>query len=319
MLFDILITIDQEVLITLASFIWSTNWSLGKILYFSTRYPAVIEGVLWLIYLNASPISIFDTLRFSTSRASWAFFIPLQSINISVIIVLRTSAIWGCKRVVTAFLGIVCITADLTALVLLAKAMKRFRFTFDNVDLYPLLGCLTGTLHDSTTGTVPVWSAVLIFDTTIFILTFAKAIYSYKYSHGRLLTMLIRDGFVYYAVMLDLGLNFGTALGIANLIFLCAMSMTRSGLISCLLPVLRASVSVIGSRLVLNLRGAASQNVEVSIRAGGNVGSMKLVDLSYMSFGGSTALGTVPEHEQATTAEELTELEEVNHTNMSNV
>ena len=50
-----------------------------------------------------------------------------------------------------------------------------------------------------------------------------------------------------------------TALGISNLILLTALPTSRVGLTTSLTPVLRCSYSIIGSRIVLNLRGAASR------------------------------------------------------------
>ena len=50
-------------------------------------------------------------------------------------------------------------------------------------------------------------------------------------------------------------------LGISNLLFLSALPRERSGLASSLTPVLRCSYSIIGSRIILNLRGAASSRL----------------------------------------------------------
>lgn len=96
----------------------------------------------------------------------------------------------------------------------------------------------------------------------------------------RLLTVLVRDGFMYYTVMLgesfrirqtdcsNAHLAHVLALGILNLVFLAALPANRAALAPMLTPVLRASFSIIGSRLMLNLRGVLMTGDE-SVNLGG--------------------------------------------------
>ena len=72
------------------------------------------------------------------------------------------------------------------------------------------------------------------------------------------------------------------ALGVSNLILLSALPITRAGLSPALTPVLRCSYSIIGSRIILNLRGAASHlNQDKSQR------DIRLVELSGSSSSAS--------------------------------
>ena len=94
--------------------------------------------------------------------------------------------------------------------------MNGFRLT-------PVMGCDSGWTFIDPKITIPSWSAMIFFDTVIFILTIVRALrvckclfflfhtsydtVSYSYflvqsGTTRLLTILVRDGFVYYAVML---------------------------------------------------------------------------------------------------------------------
>ena len=89
--------------------------------------------------------------------------------------------------------------------------------------LEPLLGCNSGVTHLKASTTVPAWASVLVFDTLIFALSCIRAFristprcsfsryvaYSFhmkfagniSHSPNRIFDVLIRDGFLYYAVM----------------------------------------------------------------------------------------------------------------------
>lgn len=89
--------------------------------------------------------------------------------------------------------------------------------------LRPVLGCQSGLATLNPTTTIPAWAGVIAFDTVLFVLTLTKAIYSCEHplvlalsdlinlcvtdkaARTRLLTILIRDGFAYYSVMLGKG------------------------------------------------------------------------------------------------------------------
>lgn len=62
-----------------------------------------------------------------------------------------------------------------------------------------------------------------------------------------------------------------SALTVANLVLFLALPLTRAEMGTMLNPVLRASYSVIGSRIMLNLRGALSKDALESIRMGATI------------------------------------------------
>lgn len=78
----------------------------------------------------------------------------------------------------------------------------------------------------------------------------------------------------------------------SNLVLLSALPVTRSELGVALTPVLRASYSIIGSRLVLNLRGAASSNLGLGTQIEGDKANMNLslIEMS-ATTSGSTTIG----------------------------
>jgi len=214
------------------------------VLFFAARYPPAVEGIFWLVYMidvqSSEPFC-----KFEAYLAIWGtliFLIPLQ-----IIIIMRTMALWDKRRSITILVVTVAIAADITILVTLSRIMRAF--TFQMIPLItPLLGCNSGLIGLSPTITIPSWVAVIVFDTVIFVLTLISAVHKFKYGRTRLLTILVRDGFMYYLVMLSLG--------VVNLLLLVALPFSRGGLSTMFTPVLRASFSIIGSRIMLNLRGA---------------------------------------------------------------
>ncbi|KAL5511032.1 hypothetical protein ACEPAH_4247 [Sanghuangporus vaninii] len=221
--------------------IWPARWSYGKTLYFMARYPVAIEEILWLVCY----------CRFEAYLGIWAtlvFLIPLQ-----IVVILRVIAIWDRKRIIAILLWFSLFATDIVILVTLARIMHIFTYSMNDL-LRPVLGCQSGLATLNPTTTIPAWAGVIAFDTVLFVLTLAKALHSYKVARTRLLTILIRDGFAYYTIML--------VLGISNLLFLSALPRERGGLASSLTPVLRCSYSIIGSRIILNLRSAASSHVK---------------------------------------------------------
>lgn len=261
LLYDILITIDREV-----DFVWKMHLTFGKILYFLVRYPVAIEGIMWFIY-SVKLDSVIGFCKLETILGIWGsliFLIPLQ-----MLIALRTIALWSRNPVVIAILVTVAVAADTIVLVILSRITRGFSFTIDPT-IRQLFGCSGAALHVEPSDSIPAWGAVIAFDTTIFILTLTKSLSSYKASQGRLLTILIRDGFMYYAVMLGIAL--------INLCLLIGLPTSRIALASALTPFIRASFSIIGSRLTLNLRDAAT-NRSTTMSEGVLGQEVRLVDI----------------------------------------
>ncbi|KAL5489694.1 hypothetical protein ACEPAI_4526 [Sanghuangporus weigelae] len=210
--------------------------------------------------------------RFEAYLGIWAtlvFLIPLQ-----IVVILRVIAIWDRKRIIVILLWFSLFATDIVILVTLARIMHIFTYSMNDL-LRPVLGCQSGVTALNPTTTIPAWAGVIAFDTVLFVLTLTKALHSYKVARTRLLTILIRDGFAYYSIML--------VLGISNLLFLSALPRERGGLASSLTPVLRCSYSIIGSRIILNLRSAASSRVKHDSPHQG----IRLVDLSGTSSSSS--------------------------------
>ncbi|EJD00125.1 uncharacterized protein FOMMEDRAFT_170143 [Fomitiporia mediterranea MF3/22] len=72
-----------------------------------------------------------------------------------------------------------------------------------------------------------------------------------RFGHNQLIALLLRDGFAYYVVML--------VASISNLVIYSALPAKRHGLLASMLQVLRSTMSITGSRILLNVRGVISK------------------------------------------------------------
>lgn len=152
------------------------------------------------------------------------------------------------------------------------------------------MGCTNYfTFRGNSTVTLPAWVSLIVFDTVVFLLTLFRALYHCKFSmhicspveilrfthrprlpftphdraHKRRLPVLLYPSRCVVKIFIRnseiLIRNHVLALGIANLLLnLLTISSVSDRLSFLCTPVLRASFSIIGSRIMLNLRRAAS-------------------------------------------------------------
>ncbi|KAI5116528.1 hypothetical protein M0805_005514 [Coniferiporia weirii] len=207
------------------SLFWKTKWSLGKILCEFEIYLAI-----W---------------------GSFLFLVPLQ-----IVVILRTVALWDKSRAMIALLGFTMTATDVAVAVAIGRITRVFDYVVNPL-VRPVLGCSgINVVQLGSSDSVPAWAGVIFFDSVIFTLTLIRALRAMKFSRTRLMTILVRDGFLYYVAML--------AISITNLILLVSLPPDRIGLGSSFTPVLRASYSVVGGRIMLNLRGVLMPTADES-------------------------------------------------------
>ncbi|THH01681.1 hypothetical protein EW145_g6871 [Phellinidium pouzarii] len=248
MIYDNIITLFEE-----RTLIWKTDWTSGKMLFFITRWPVVIEGALFLIYLfdlgnsTKSLVSNSD----SVDESAFVFFIPLQ-----IVVSLRTVALWERSKRVIVFLTVTGATVDTCLIIFMARITQGLNYT-SNPLLKPVLGCAAGLAKLDTKIMLPCWAAFCAFDTLIFGLTLVRAMKASGDARyrGSVFKVLIVDGFAYYCVML--------AISITALVMTSSLSSSRSGLINVVTPVLKASFCIVGSRISLHLRETMTKNNSV--------------------------------------------------------
>ncbi|KAJ8462342.1 hypothetical protein ONZ51_g10958 [Trametes cubensis] len=199
------------------------------------------------------PIPVFFEYFFLTTESyslalyHQAFAMMSQGI-VAILLILRTYALYECnKRILALLVGmhfggsIHCLSAVLTS--------KSPLTTDIQLDFhYPR--CNLSLTDDQGVHLALAWSAMLWFDTIIFLLTFFKAIQMRREMSGGLLEILFRDGTIYYGILV--------AVNMVNIItFLKTPPDTpMKGMATTMTNVLSVTLT---SRLMLNLRDPSLQ------------------------------------------------------------
>ncbi|OSD08712.1 hypothetical protein PYCCODRAFT_1462908 [Trametes coccinea BRFM310] len=208
------------------------------------------------------PIPVFFEYFLETSESLYhqAFAMMSQAL-VAIVLILRTYALYNCNKRMLALLismhfggAIHCLSAVLTSKSPLSTDIHLgFRYPRCNLALS----------DDQGVHLALAWSAMLWFDTIIFLLTLYKALQMRKELAGSLLEILFRDGTIYYGILV--------AVNMVNIItFLKTPPNTpMKGMATTMTNVLSVTLT---SRLMLNLRDPTLQRGR---RIGGEFGATR--------------------------------------------
>ncbi|KAG8896731.1 hypothetical protein FRB99_008686 [Tulasnella sp. 403] len=225
---DWLISLDVEV-----EYIWRARWSAGKMLYFTIRYPL-------LIIVNTT---------FDVTVKQCKVWIPADAI-VTVLLVglvqltlsLRVYALYGKNTPLLILLGFLLGATIVTTITLYEFTSKHF---FYQANLGIVTGCLPNC--EKCFIWIPmIHLPILLFDTVIVAFTIVKCLRFYfrEKSMVPALTVVGRDGLFYYLATFFMILF--------NVVFLL---LTRASMATWWIPWMRGIVSIMGARLIVNLRG----------------------------------------------------------------
>ncbi|KAI0636827.1 hypothetical protein C8Q77DRAFT_1094791 [Trametes polyzona] len=189
----------------------------------------------------------------------------LSQAVVAILLILRTYALYNCSKRMLALLvsmhlggAVHCLSAVLTS--------KSPLTTDITLDFHYSL-CNLSLTDDQGVHLALAWSAMLWFDTIIFLLTLYKAVQMRRELSGGLLEILFRDGTIYYGILV--------AVNMVNIItFLETPPNTpMKGMATTMTNVLSVTLT---SRLMLNLRDPSLQrrgrNAETSRYDGWSMG-----------------------------------------------
>ncbi|EJF65988.1 hypothetical protein DICSQDRAFT_165694 [Dichomitus squalens LYAD-421 SS1] len=235
----------------------------GMLLVTMFRDGTIYYGIL--IVVNTLNITTFLIVPI---QAYHAYFTVASQVVVGLLLVIRTYALYnGSKALLATFcaFGIVMFAATLVAMTVMVPPEPPAKI------LPQALGCdLSVSLPVAILG----WIAMVCFDTMIFVLTVAKAFRMAPFWHHRLLSILFRDGAVYYIIM---GLvNSGNLLTLV----LPSIGDTNRGFLTSLT---NAICTTITSRMLLNLRDPELQGGTL------RVGRWSISRTSQVAVAGSTA------------------------------
>lgn len=229
--YDHLTTVADEI-----ALIWRAPWSTGKVLFIASRYIA------WPEFLVSLSIELFEGPE---GRCYSAFVYISWSIVAGItvaetVLVLRTWAIWGGRRIVVLGLAFLLLVITAVNAWIMVEYAKRTRVT----QLPGIVGCVV-TSSSHTIGLA--WINISAFEFVIVSMTVAKGIEHFRSSSSTLLASLYRDGILYYVFLL--------AVSLANMIFVIS---APAEYIVLLAELQRAFHAILSCRIILNLRAVRS-------------------------------------------------------------
>ncbi|KAH8103918.1 hypothetical protein BXZ70DRAFT_923349 [Cristinia sonorae] len=249
--YDYILNVGAE-----AQFIWFSPLSLGKVLYFLTRYPVIADTSLVLFHQFAvmSPKQcdlVYKTIGYSLGTGT---------LIAESILVMRTWVIWSRNRTIGLTLLTGLIVCWIPVFYFLAQSLNSLVFVDPPNPNTP--GCF---LHTQKNILFVVWIIITGFESLILSLTLIRFAPTWRRKRTALLQIIYRDGILNYFYL--------CILSICNVVVLFTAPRGYTTLLSALQRVMH---SILSSRVLLNLRQAANSPQVVtlpdSLHQGGHSG-----------------------------------------------
>ncbi|KAJ7121496.1 hypothetical protein C8R44DRAFT_166641 [Mycena epipterygia] len=241
--YDYFLTLEWEI-----SRYWSSAFTWPNILFFANRYgtllgniPVVIE---YFSSTNGTPEKVTSRCRHLESYHQY-FIIATQAL-VAALLILRTYALYDRNKLVLAFMLSVAVGAFIVGIwsVITAKAGD------DGTILRLYFGCNYAISHSQGITLAAAWAGVAVLDCMIFLLTLYRTCTRRRPSSGDLFTVLLRDGSVYFGVMVVSNLS--------NILTFVLSSPFTRGIATTFTNIIS---SIILSRLMFNLRDPALSHI----------------------------------------------------------
>ncbi|KAF8189501.1 hypothetical protein K438DRAFT_1832698 [Mycena galopus ATCC 62051] len=236
--YDYLITIELEV-----SRYWRLRPTVPSVLFFVNRYGVlfgtipVVFQYFWTTESTPHKLAVCQALH---SYHSW--FAIVSQVVIGVMLILRTYALYERNRrvlILTLFVGLAGTAVGAWAII--AGPSAKPGDEVPQLNLY--IGCSTGLDSAQSTRLTAPWAGMGVFDSTIFLLTLYRALSRVRVAGLDLVTVLLRDGSIYFGVILLVNLS--------NILTFVVASPYARGAPTTLA---NAISSVMLSRLMFNIR-----------------------------------------------------------------
>ncbi|KAJ7897605.1 hypothetical protein B0H14DRAFT_3853217 [Mycena olivaceomarginata] len=230
LVYDHLLTLEWEI-----SRYWGEAFTLTvpNVLFFANRYGTLFGNIPVIIpyFWNSQSL----TGRITTCGLSFCLVNPDKlTVLVGVMLFLRTYALYErSKRVLVLMLGV-------------AVGTVAVGLTSDDTSINPYFGCNFTTSRSEGNSLAVAWAGVTIFDSTIFLLTLYRVFGRHRANEPDLFTILLRDGSLYFGVMVMSNLVNILTLVIGNP-YSRGIATTFTNIIS----------SIMITRLMLNLRDPA--------------------------------------------------------------
>ncbi|KDQ28871.1 hypothetical protein PLEOSDRAFT_1082818 [Pleurotus ostreatus PC15] len=192
--YDYLLTVGDE-----RCLVWTTPWSLGKVLFLLTRYPAFAD-VGMAVYHNLAPSIRPETCELLYTTSGW--MVVFGMIIAEFIMVVRVWALWGSSKIIGAILMVFSIVAIVVSVVYFITFTGTLKFIATDTIAPGLIGCLPGP----GTNIVFIDFVVLMaYEASLLILLLLKGVQHRRHVTNHFMYAFYRDGIVYYGVLLRVG------------------------------------------------------------------------------------------------------------------
>ncbi|KAJ7646280.1 hypothetical protein DFH06DRAFT_1300641 [Mycena polygramma] len=191
LVYEYLLTLQREI-----SAFWGLRLTWGSFFFYLNRYATLFGNIPILVQYFSTTTDPDKLPVCRVFRAYHQYFALLSQVLVAIILIMRTYALYERDRRILSSTILGTLGAFVFAVYIL--------LTGNNLDsLSPQLetiGCPLATSHSKSLRLAAAWSSMLLFDVTIFALTLFKALRA-RARHGGLLAILLRDGTIYFALM----------------------------------------------------------------------------------------------------------------------
>ncbi|KAF4574522.1 hypothetical protein EYR36_005865 [Pleurotus pulmonarius] len=191
LVYDYILTVSDE-----GYLVWNAPWSLGKVLFLLTRYPAFID-VAVSIYHAVAPSIRPETCELAYNVSGWMIIIGM--IIAELIMVIRVWALWGNSKIIGVILVILSIIGIVIAVISYIRFSHALKFIAMDAISPGLKGCLPG---NGTNIVFIDYLTLMAYEALVMILLLLKGFYHFHYITSRFMYTFYQDGIVYYAVLL---------------------------------------------------------------------------------------------------------------------
>ncbi|KAH8828984.1 hypothetical protein DL96DRAFT_1814275 [Flagelloscypha sp. PMI_526] len=191
LVYDWLLTLEKEV-----TLVWSRKWSLGKALYFLTRYPAIIDVLICLSRRWVPNKDSATHCPIPFHLGAWLVTIGMHVAEL--ILVLRTWAICGCNKWILRGL------LFFQTVILVYNGVSLEIFVRSIVWLGPELPGVKGCLMISAPGKryfSIAYINIAVFEFCIFVITMVACFRRGRRKGSSLLYVVWRDGLVFFLLI----------------------------------------------------------------------------------------------------------------------
>ncbi|KAJ7321260.1 hypothetical protein DFH08DRAFT_889449 [Mycena albidolilacea] len=238
LVYDCLLTLDWEI-----SRYWSEAFTLTvpNVLFFANRYGTLLGNIPVIIPYFWTSQSLAEKITTCQNLVSYhQYFIVGTQLLVGVMLFLRTYALYErSKRALVLMLGVAvgALAVGLWAVI---------TSTSDDTSVLLHFGCNFTTSRSEGNSLAVAWAGVTVFDSMIFLLTLFKVLGRHHANGRDLFTILLRDGSLYFGVMVMSNL--------ANILTLVIGNPYSRGIATTFTNIIS---SIMISRLMLNLRDPA--------------------------------------------------------------